>query len=56
MSRDLPLEFHPYALKAAQASRCAGDQQKYWELRDAMLTNASSLNAEVIKAAAEGSR
>src|SRR5712692_8333967 len=33
VSRDLPLEFHPFAMKAAEAARCAGDQQKYWELR-----------------------
>jgi protein-disulfide isomerase len=35
VSRDLPLEFHPFALKAAEAARCAGDQQKYWELNKA---------------------
>ena len=38
VSRDFPLpQIHPYALKAAEAARCAGDQGKYWELRNAML-------------------
>jgi protein-disulfide isomerase len=39
VSRDLPMppEVHPYALRAAEAARCAGDQGKYWELRNAML-------------------
>jgi protein-disulfide isomerase len=53
VSRDLPLEFHPFALKAAEAVRCAGDQQKYWELRDALYTNAAPPNDEVINKAAE---
>ncbi len=53
VSRDLPLEFHPFALKAAEAARCAGDQQKYWELRDALYTNATPPNDEAINKAAE---
>src|SRR5262245_41431233 len=27
-SRDMPLDFHPNAMRAAQASRCAGDQNQ----------------------------
>jgi protein-disulfide isomerase len=53
VSRDLPLEFHPFAMKAAEAVRCAGDQNKYWELRDALYTNAAPPNEEVIKKAVE---
>jgi protein-disulfide isomerase len=53
VSRDLPLEFHAFALKAAEAARCAGDQQKYWELRDALYANAAPVNDEVISKAAE---
>jgi protein-disulfide isomerase len=53
VSRDLPLEFHPYALKAAQAARCAGDQQKYWELRDALLANTSAWSDQLIPKEAE---
>ncbi len=53
VSRDLPLEFHPYAMKAAEAARCAGDQQKYWELRDALFVNAAAPTDDVIKQASE---
>jgi len=54
VSRDLPLEFHPFALKAAEAVRCAGDQNKYWELRDALYSNAAPPSEDVIKKASEG--
>jgi protein-disulfide isomerase len=48
VSRDLPLsDMHPYAARAAEGARCAGDQGKYWEFRDAMLEN-PSLNADTI--------
>src|SRR5262249_24712376 len=30
--RDLPLDFHEHALKAAQAARCAGEQDKFWPM------------------------
>jgi protein-disulfide isomerase len=53
VSRDLPLEFHPFAFKAAEAVRCAGDQGKYWELRDALYSNAAPPNDEVIKKSVE---
>lgn len=53
VSRDLPLEFHPFALKAAEATRCAGDQNKYWEMRDALYTNSAPPNDDVIKKAVE---
>jgi protein-disulfide isomerase len=53
VSRDLPLEFHPFALKAAEAARCAGDQNKYWELRDALCSNAAPPSEDVIKKAVE---
>ena len=39
ISRDLPLPFHPQAEAAAQAARCAGDQNKYWEMRELLFTN-----------------
>jgi protein-disulfide isomerase len=48
ISRDLPLDFHPYAQKAAEAARCAGDQQKYWQLRDRMIINSTDLSQDAI--------
>jgi protein-disulfide isomerase len=54
VSRDLPLEFHPFALKAAEATRCAGDQGKYWELRDALYSNPAPPDDSAIKKASEG--
>lgn len=53
ISRDLPLEFHPFARKAAEAARCAGDQGKYWELRDALYTKQEAPSDEVITKAVE---
>lgn len=37
--RDLPLSFHPNAKPAALATRCAGDQGKYWEMHDLIFKN-----------------
>lgn len=48
ISRDLPLEFHLNAFKAAQAARCAGDQGKYWELRDVLSSNPNNLGQDAI--------
>jgi protein-disulfide isomerase len=49
VTRDLPLDFHPHALGAASASRCAGEQGKYWELRHVMLVNGARLQPEAIR-------
>jgi protein-disulfide isomerase len=54
VARDLPLEFHPLALKAAEAARCAGDQGKYWELRDALFAKAEPPTDDVVQKAAGG--
>ncbi len=48
ISRDLPLEFHPNAPSAALAARCAGEQNKFWELRELMVENAADLNPDSI--------
>mgnify|MGYP001323128084 CR=1 FL=1 len=37
--RDLPLPFHPNAHAASQAARCAGDQNKYWEMHDVLFNS-----------------
>lgn len=48
ISRDFPLDFHPFAMPAARASRCAGDQGKFWELRETLVKNAPSLSPAYI--------
>ncbi len=44
VSRDLPLDFHPNALQAAQAGRCAGEQGQFWAMRDRMNSNPDKLD------------
>jgi protein-disulfide isomerase len=34
--KDYPLSMHSFAEKAAEATRCAGEQNKYWEYHDAI--------------------
>ena len=43
-SKDLPLDFHPNAMRAAQAAHCAAEQGKFWELRDMMGANPDKLD------------
>lgn len=42
VSRDLPLEFHPNAPRAAIAVRCAGEQHKFWEMHDAIMQDSAT--------------
>ncbi len=43
--RDFPLRtMHAQAQSAAEASRCAGDQGKFWEYHDALFADQSKLN------------
>ena len=44
-SRDLPLPMHPLAVPAAVAARCAGEQGKYWEYREALFARRRRLPA-----------
>ena len=46
--RDLPLPFHPNAPKAAEATHCADEQGKYWELRDKLVNNGDKLGATLL--------
>ncbi|MEO6929353.1 MAG: thioredoxin domain-containing protein [Casimicrobiaceae bacterium] len=48
VSRDYPLDFHPWARPAAIAARCAGDQGKFWELRNVLQANSDKLSKEMI--------
>jgi protein-disulfide isomerase len=54
VTRDFPLDFHGFAMPAARASRCAGEQGKFWEMRDALVRGYRQLNAEFVTSAAQG--
>jgi protein-disulfide isomerase len=47
--KDFPLAIHANAQKAAEASRCAAEQGKYWEYHDRMFTNQSTLAPDNLK-------
>jgi protein-disulfide isomerase len=49
-SRDLPLDFHPNAMRAAEAARCASDQGQFWQLRDVMEANPDKLDMNSLMA------
>lgn len=44
--RDLPLPMHRYAVPAAVAARCAGEQGKFWEMRQAIYLARGRLDQE----------
>lgn len=47
ISRDFPLpQLHPLAQAAAKASRCAGEQGKFWDMRHSILVNNASLTSD----------
>jgi len=46
IKRDVPLEFHQFALKAAQSARCAGEQSKFWEMNEVLFKNQTKLDAD----------
>jgi protein-disulfide isomerase len=49
--RDLPLEsIHKNAFKAAEASHCAGEQNKYWEMHDRLFANQNALEEPMLAA------
>ena len=48
ISRDFPLDFHPQAMPAARAARCAGEQGKFWEMRLGLMRNANLLTPDYI--------
>jgi predicted DsbA family dithiol-disulfide isomerase len=48
--RQFPLTtLHPNAQKAAEASLCAHDQQRFWEFHDAMFQDQSNLTVSALK-------
>ena len=46
--RDLPLDFHPNAMRAAVAARCAGEEGQFWKMRDTLVANNTKLSEEDI--------
>jgi protein-disulfide isomerase len=44
----MPLEFHQHAFLAAKAARCAGEQGKYWEMRQAILESTEEPTKELV--------
>lgn len=48
--RHFPLtSIHPNAQKSAEASECAGDQDKFWEMHDKLFANQTALQIENLK-------
>lgn len=50
VSRDFPLDFHPNAMQAAQAGRCAGEQNQFWAMRDLMGSDPEHLDFDHLAA------
>lgn len=50
--RDFPLSIHANAQKAGEASECAGEQGKFWEMHDAMFESTTGLGVASLKAMA----
>jgi protein-disulfide isomerase len=46
---DFPLGFHPHAMDAARAARCAGHQGKFWQFHDALFLDQKKLDPDNLK-------
>jgi protein-disulfide isomerase len=52
--RHFPLDFHAQAQKAGEATACAGEQEKFWEMHDLLWESPSKLQVADLKAHAAG--
>ena len=50
--KDLPLPYHPHALPAAAAARCAGEQNRFWELYSRLFEQQNCLGCKGVLAIA----
>lgn len=48
--RHFPLSFHENAQKAAEASECAADQDKFWEMHDLIFADQDNMTVADLKA------
>ena len=49
INRDMPLEdIHPQAVRASHAARCAGEQGKYWEVAESLITHQAGMSPQSI--------
>jgi len=48
VTMDLPLRFHQQARPAAVAARCAGEQDKFWQMRETLFSNSRALKNEAL--------
>jgi protein-disulfide isomerase len=48
VAMDLPLDRHQNATRAAVSVLCAGEQHKFWEMRDTLILHASNLAEDAI--------
>lgn len=46
VSLDMPLSFHPQAMQAARAARCAGESDRFWDMRALLFANSKSLDRD----------
>jgi len=47
--RNFPLPMHSHSREAAEAARCAYDQNKFWEMHDEIFANQNSLSKDKLK-------
>lgn len=52
--KQLPLDIHPQARFGAEASLCAQDQGKFWEMHDWLFANPKSIRMETLKEVSPG--